>query len=182
MPIRRPKSFREGYAPPAFFYSETTDHGDVRLVAWTAAVDAQAGALVALLMKLPSTVEVTLQVAPLRYHGVVSRGALIEALGRCARLIYSDGRTQLCVRHPVTLEYVVFDEFGVFYVYSKDQAFRATLQRLGFAERQTPLISECGGQRRRLPGSTELEAEFVRLLRLTPIPAPGHSHAARLVH
>ena len=86
------------------------------------------------------------------------------------------------MRHPVTLEYVVFDEFGVFYVYSKDDGFRATLERLGFEERHTPLISECGGERRRPLGLAELEGEFVRLLRMTLIPAPGQSHASRFVH
>ncbi|MEZ5317678.1 MAG: hypothetical protein R2752_09785 [Vicinamibacterales bacterium] len=194
----RPKAVRDGYAPAPFFFCQTTDRGDTRLVAWTGTVLSQRTVLEALVLQLPSRVELVLKVwlesddlvdesgamvaEWRRYDGVASRGALLEALSRCEGLIFRDGRSQLCVRHPRTRDYIVFDEYGVFYVYSNAPAFRAVFVTHGFVEREEPLIADGTCWRTQPPDGRAAEAEFVRLLRLEPMPAPGAAHPSSAVH
>ena len=97
-------------------------------------------------------------------------------------LIYRDGRSQLCVRNPTTRDYVVFDEYGVFYVYSNAPAFRQVFLACGFEERHELLIADGGCWRSQPPDGRRFEAEFVRLLRLKPIPPPGTAHPSNTVH
>jgi len=66
-----------------------------------------------------------------RYHGVVAQGALFEAMARCDTFVFQDSRNQLCIRDPISFDYVVLDDVGVVYVYSDDAMFRDVLEALG---------------------------------------------------
>jgi len=79
-------------------------------------------------------------------------------------LIYRDGYTQLCVRDPGTGEYIVYDEYGLIWVYSGSSLLPALAEHL--AERETELITKGGHYRRRLPTSDQQSAEFVESLGL----------------
>jgi hypothetical protein len=198
MILAQPKGIRDGYAPQPFFFAEKNDCGDVRLVAWTGSQRAQRAAFEAIVQLMPEYVEIILKVKVAerdpddddddgrlpwqRFHGVAANGALLEAMSRCEAFVFRDSRSQICVRNPHTLEYAVFDDDGVIYVYSGDERFRELLSQAGFEERVEELIGRRGWWGQFPPDGPNQGAEFIRLMRLTPSPSPGDSYEARLVH
>jgi len=198
MILAPPKGIRDGYAPQPFFFAEKNETGDVRLVAWTGSQRAQRAAFEAIVQLMPEYLEVILKIKITerdpddddddcrlpwqRFHGVASNGALHEAMARCEAFIFRDSRSQLCVRNPRTLEYAVFDDDGVIYVYSGDERFRDLLSRAGFEERVEELIGRRGWWGQFPPDGPNQGCEFIRLLRLTLSPAPGDSFPAAQVH
>jgi hypothetical protein len=156
----RPKAVRDGYEPAPFFFVQTHESGATRVVAAAALLSTIRTAFEALIRILPESVEVLLKVKPeneagtdsdadaeqvwQRHYGVIAQGALLEALERCDEFVYRDSRNQLCVRDPISFDYIVLDDLGVLYVYSDQPSFRQTLVRLGFEERTDALIDEKG--------------------------------------
>jgi len=198
MILAQPKGIRDGYAPQPFFFSEKSECGDVRLVAWTSSQRAQRAAFEAIVQLMPEHLEVILKVKVTepdpddeddegrlpwqRFHGVAANGALLEAMSRCEAFIFRDSRSQICVRNPRTLEYAVFDDDGVIYVYSGNERFRELLAQAGFEERVEELIGRRGWWGQFPPDGPNQAAEFIRLMRLTPSPSPGDSFPPAQVH
>ena len=117
-----------------------------------------------------------------RYHGVVAQGALLEAIARCDAFVFQDSRNQLCVRDPVSFDYVVLDDVGVLYIYSNEQVFRRVLTDSGFEEREEPLVSEGGCWAQTPMHGRDQEREFVRLLRLVAVPGPDDHRDSGSLH
>jgi hypothetical protein len=183
MEPRSPKATRTGYSPSPFFFRQTSDSGQVRVVAWTASQSDQRAIFEGLVQLLPGRLDVLLKVKRQgvegaeqqasdewkRYHGLVDRRSLLEAMHRCERFIFCDSENQLCVRDPGTSDYVVLDHVGVIYIYSDDDAFLTVLERYGLEERFERLIDDEGywGQE---PVEAEAEgSEFRRLLSLIEV-------------
>lgn len=189
------KAVRQGYEPRPFFFVQTSENGHARLVAWAPSLSTVRRAFEEFIKALPAAVEVLLKVKAdsgaaeesrdpvwLRYHGVVAQGALLEAIDRCDTSVFQDSRNQLCVRDPVSFDYVVLDDVGVVYMYSDDAMFRQVLAALGFEERIEPLVSEEGYWAQTPAAGREQESEFVRLLRLSSVPGPGESWDGHALH
>ena len=192
-----PKAVRQGYEPPPFFFAQTNESGDSRLVAWAPSLAALRHAFEALIKALPVSVEVLLKIRAdtegdhspeardqvwERYHGVVAQGALLEAMSRCYEFVFQDSCNQLCVRDPVSFDYVVLDDVGVVYVYSDAVMFRQVFVRSGFEERIEPLISEEPYWTQTPKGGREQQDEFLRLLQLSPVPGPDEPRTRGTLH
>jgi len=196
--LSQPKAVRDGYSPSPFFFAQTNEGGAVRLVAWTSSLRGQRRVFEELVRLLPERVEILLNVkvddgdseyeagsmSPRwqRHHGIVTTGALLEAMARCEAFVFRDSRSQLFVRDPHSLEYIVFDDDGVIYVYSGDERFRDVLARSGFQERIEELIGRAGWWGQFPPNGPDHEAEFLRLLRLVAVPGPGEPHDPDTLH
>jgi len=188
----RPKAVQDGYTPAPFFYRQENDAGHARTIAWTDSVSAQRTTLMGLLELLPERLEVLLKVKReaeepengevddtwRRYYGRVDRGELLEAIEQCESFVFCDSRNQLCVRDPVTLDYLVLDHVGVIYIYSDNRYFREVLVRNGFEERIEPLINEKGYWSQEPKESASAGAEFRRLLHLESVPGPQESQSS----
>ena len=190
----RPKAVRDGYEPAPFFFVQTSESAGSRVVAWAPALPTMRDAFLALIKLLPDSLEVLLKVAVddehadgksrqtesadawQRHYGLVARGALLEAIERCSEFVFQDSRNQLCVRDPISFDYVVLDHVGVIYVYSDEAAFHDLFARLGFEQRFEGLISDEWSWSQLPAAGPEQEVEFIRLLRLSPAPGPGESH------
>jgi hypothetical protein len=190
----QPKAVRQGYEPAPFFFLQTSEDGTPRIVAW-ASLPTVRRAFEELIKQLPEAIEVLLKVKVdsesedessepdwLRYYGAVAQGALLEAVARCDTFVFQDSRNQLCVRDPASFEYVVLDDVGVVYVYSDDARFGQILSSLGFGERLEPLVDDEFYWVQTPAAGREQETEFVRLLRLSPVPGPGESWEPRAIH
>ena len=188
----QPKAVRQGYEPAPFFFVQTNESAGSRVVAWAPALATMRDAFLALIETLPDSIEVLLKVEVDREHaeaesddtwqrhyGVVARGALLEAIERCDGFVFQDSRNQLCLRDPVSFDYIVLDDVGVIYVYSEEAAFQDVLARLGFEQRIEALVNDEPSWSQIPPSGPEQEAEFVRLLRLSPVPGPGEPHDDR---
>lgn len=191
----QPKAVRQGYQPSAFYFAQTNESGDRRLAAWAPSLSTLRLAFEGLIKALPASLEVLLKIKPddepgassddqiwERYYGVVSQGALLEAISRCDAFIFQDSRNQLCVRDPASFNYVVLDDVGVIYVYADDAAFGRALVEVGFEERTEPLVSEAPYWTQTPAAGREQQEEFVRLLRLSAVPGPDESRDPREVH
>jgi hypothetical protein len=101
-------------------------------------------------------------------------------MARCEVFVYQDSRNQLCVRDPVSFDYVVLDDAGVVYVYcySGNGAFRQVFVDAEFEERTEALVNEGPYWMQAPPEGGEQEREFVRLLRLSPASGPGEPEDA----
>ena len=57
---------------------------------------------------------------------------------------FHDSGFQMCLRNPETHDYFAYDEHGLFWIYSDDERYRASLLDEGIHERDAPLISDSG--------------------------------------
>src|SRR5262245_59829537 len=183
MEMRSPKSVREDYSPSPFCFRQTSQSGQVRIVAWTGSQSGQRASFRALIERLPEKLDVLLKVRLgeadgtdgedsdtwRRYHGVVERAELLDAMTSCETFVFCDSRNQLCVRDLATSDYVVLDDVGVIYIYSDEDLFPDVLRQHGFEERFERLISD-GGYWGQTPkeGAAQGEA-FRKMLHLVEI-------------
>jgi hypothetical protein len=170
------KAVRPGYAPPPFYFKQTTKNGRIRWVAWPGNAARARTVFTALLRLMPEDVEVLLKLdkqdtgdgpAFTRYHGSADRDRLLEAIDGASDLSYRDGYTQLCVREPDSGEYVVLDEHGLIFVYSDAALVPPLAEHL--TEQPTELINEGGAWRRRTPTANDQSRKFVRRLDLEQV-------------
>ena len=147
------KAIREDYSPAPFFNRQEYQPGAERWVAWSNSLHSLKELFYSVLNCFPEEVEILLKLEReshhqpsgdpwLRYHGVCP---------------LQDGGSQLCVRCVGGGDYLVFDEHGIFFVYSDDDGFRACCQELGFEERIEPLLYEAGHWHYRPGGNDKWE-------------------------
>lgn len=185
----KPKAVRDGYAPVPFFFRQTNDEGDARIVAWTASIRDLQAVFKNLIERLPERTEVLLKIRResaeelppdvdlwRRSYGIVHRHALLEAIDRCESFVFRDSRNQLCVRDPETLDYIVLDDAGVIYVYSHREEYCELLLQHGLEKRIESLISDAGHWRQEPADGLAAGVEFCRLLQLEDVPGPNESH------
>jgi hypothetical protein len=170
------KAVRPDYAPPPFYFRQTSSDKAVRYVAWPGNATRAQTVFGALLRLMPDELDVLLKSDKqdtadgptfVRYYGPVQRARLLEAIAQSADLIYRDGYTQLCVRQPDSGEYIVLDEYGLIWVYSDAALVPPLAEHLRM--QRTDLITAGGCYRRRIPNAVEQERQFVTLLKLEQV-------------
>jgi hypothetical protein len=169
------KAWAAEYEEAPFFFEEKSQRGS-RIVAWSEETKQTQEALFAVIDSLPWDVDILLKVCvghdskdqPLwsRYHGVVQRSRLVEAIEANEKYIFSDGMHQLCLKDPESDRYLAFDDHGIFFLYSPFPTDSNLFKALGFEERYAePLFAnphfQCTPK-----GSEEMEQRFVAELQL----------------
>jgi hypothetical protein len=179
MPDEALKAVAQDYHPSAFFFSEQSERGDVRWVAWSPQL-AQLKRLVYALLDLFTSGDagVLLKVdkqnvadGPVwtRYHGQAPLDEVIAAIRAHERMIFQDGYTQLCVRDLTTADYLALDEYDVLYIYGDDERFPAACRDCGFEQRDEALVSEQGHWRRHIPDLEPDRVAFAERLGLEAV-------------
>lgn len=179
--VRHPKAVRQDYSPGPFFFAQTNASGAVRLVGWTGDVSQLESLFYRLMDELPDDVDVLLKIKReesaenrpddpwQRYHGPASRAAVVKAVESCAAAIFQDSEVQLCVRDPLTSEYVVLDEDGIVFVYSDAACFQQVFRECGFVKQLGTLINEAGRWNYSPQTGPDARARFIEQLRLEPV-------------
>jgi hypothetical protein len=192
---RQPKAVRQGYKPAPFFFHQSNERGDVRIAAWAPSLGTMQSLFERLIGLLPPSIEVLVKVKAeedqfpgddppswCRFHGVVARDALLEAIARCPVFVFEDSRNQLCLRDPRSFDYIVLDDVGVVSVYSGQPPFRHVLAEFGFEERVEPLVNDEWFWCQTPKAGPDQERDFIRLLRLEPVPGPGEGRDRSVIH
>jgi hypothetical protein len=162
------KAIREDYSPAPFFMRQEYQSGAERWVAWSSSLDRLKKLFYMVLSCFPEEVEILLKLERegqnqpesdpwLRYHGICPLQELMTAIQENEDHFFLDGGSQLCVRCVGGGDYLVFDEHGIFFVYSDDDGFRDCCRELGFEERVEPLLYEAGHWHYRPVGNDKWE-------------------------
>jgi hypothetical protein len=154
-----------------------------RLIAWSDEPAQLQQAFFATIELLPDPVEILLKVAsgqaddgePLwtRYSGVRRREAFVAAARANEFFVFSDGAHQLTIKDPAREHYLTLDEHSIFFIYAPTPANRDAFLRLGFAERECPLLYT-RPHYQRVSSDPTLQRKFIEalgLLRTTASPS-----------
>jgi hypothetical protein len=173
------KAWAKEYEEAPFFFSEKSDQGARRLVAWTEESTQTQQAFYAIIEKLPWELDLLLKICvghgqkekPLwaRYHGLVNQSQLIHAIQENELYIFSDGMHQLCLKDPQSDRYLAFDDHGVFFLYSPLPEDVELFQSLGFNQRHAELIFSAPHFQCTPPDSDKLEKKFMTALKLKQV-------------
>lgn len=149
------KAVSPDYHPEAFFFVETTETGETRMPCWSPDPAPFIEIVFEILKSFPAEVEVLIKAKAessvlnpdgpdewIRFHGYASNQAVQTALTGFRKLLLCDSTHQFMVRSTETGEYLVFDDYGILWIYSDNEQFKELLVARGFKEKNQPLIYE----------------------------------------
>lgn len=173
------KAVSPDYNPEPFYFVEASETGEVRMPCWSPdpapLIEIMLQALngfpeeVGVLLK--ARVETSLTQADqdewVRFFGYCNKRAVQNVVARFRKFIQCDSTHQFMVRNTDTGEYLVFDDYGILWIYSEDPKFMHFLQKRGYSEKKgQKLICEGPIWRLTAPDSADQLRQIVDLLML----------------
>lgn len=146
------KTELNGYSEEPFFKIDT-DYEQVRIIAWAGGAEQQEQLFWSLAEVIGERIDYLFKEeidadAKGSVWRRISGGILFEDLKSVVEidteLFFHDSGFQICLRIPDSEDYFAYDEHGIFWIYSRDERFRQSLEQVGLSERNASLICDSG--------------------------------------
>jgi hypothetical protein len=173
------KAVSPDYNPGPFYFVEASQTGEVRMPCWSPDPAPLMEIMLETLNGFPEEVGVLIKARVetssthpeedewVRFFGYCNKRAVQNAVARFRKFIQCDSTHQFMVRNTDTGEYLVFDDYGILWIYSGDPKFIEILQGRGYSEKKgQKLIYEGPSWRLTAPDSAGQLRQLVDLLML----------------
>ena len=173
------KAVSPGYNPRPFYSVDASETGEVRMPCWSPDPAPLVEIMLEALNGFPEEIGVLIKARVetsstqpeedgwVRFFGYCNKRAVQNAVARFRKFIQCDSTHQFMVRNTDTGEYLVFDDYGILWIYSRDPKFIDILQGRGYSEKKGQTLvyegptwrltaPDSGGQLRQLVDSLML--------------------------
>ena len=166
------KAVVDGYNPSPFYFREKYENGH-RYVAWSNNLIQLKKVFYGIVSEFPEDIEILLKISfedePEkfdRYYGKINKADFLLIIKENELYVFSDGNHQLCVRNPVSGDYIALDDHDILFIYSDLNENIEILKNNEFEERKEKLILEEGHWHVRPSNSEELSDRLIKKLNL----------------